>query len=320
MRIALTGATGFVGKALLPLLLEHGHSVAALVRNPSIARFDERVGVVQGGLDSAVALDALTKSADVVLHVAGVVAGVHQQDFFGPNVDGTVALAHAALKNGVKHFVHVSSLAAREPDLNFYSASKAAAEFALQKLSTDMRMTVLRPAAVYGPGDTATLPLLKSLMSPFALIPGSPKARFAMVHVHDVARVLEDAAMQSSTGTFEIDDGSTGHQWPELLRITQTAFGLPRRTVFVPRNVAMTLGFFGDMLAQVRRKPALLGQGQLRQIYHDDWCVSGTRWSLQNAISLQQGLPETIRWYQAQGLLPLGKAADRRPHTIDTTG
>jgi nucleoside-diphosphate-sugar epimerase len=320
MRIALTGATGFVGKALLPLLLEHGHSVVALVRKPSATAFDKRVNVVQGGLENVGALDALTTSADVVLHVAGVVAGVNRQDFFGPNVEGTVALAHAALRNGVKHFAYVSSLAAREPGLNFYGASKAAAEFALQKLSTDMRIIVLRPAAVYGPGDTATLPLLKSLMSPVAIIPGTPTARFAMVHVHDVARVLAEAVIQDRTGSFDIDDGSTGHNWPELVSITQAAFGLPRQAVFIPRNVAMTLGFFGDVLAKVRGRPSLLGQGQLRQIYHDDWCVSGKRWSLQNAISLQQGLPETIRWYQAQGLLPLGKAADRRPHTIDTTG
>lgn len=316
MRIALTGATGFVGKALLPLLLEAGHEVVALVRDPKVI-LGPQVHVVRGGLQNEESLRILTKSADVVLHVAGVVSGVRRQDFYGPNVEGTVALAKAARQNGVARFIYVSSLAAREPTLNFYGESKAAAEIALQDFAKDFKLTILRPSAVYGPGDTATLPLLKNLMSTIGLIPGTATARFGMVHVADIARVLVEVVTSVKTGTFEIDDGSGGHSWPELIDVTRREFGLPKRAVYIPYRIALALGFIGDVLAHVRGKPSLLGQGQLRQIYHPDWCVKNPTWPIQNSISLQQGLPETIRWYQARGLLPLHQAADRRPSSQD---
>lgn len=318
MRIALTGATGFVGKALLPLLLEAGYEVVALVRDPKVD-LDSRVSVVHGGLQDHETLRVLTKSADAVLHVAGVVAGVKRQDFFVPNVEGTISLAKAARENGVARFIYVSSLAVREPGLNYYGESKVAAELALQDFAQDFALTVLRPAAIYGPGDTATLPLLKSLMSATAIIPGTASAQFGMVHVRDVARTLVEAVASKTTGTFEIDDGSGGHSWPELIAVTQSEFNLPNRIVYLPRFIAMTLGFAGDIVAHMRGKPSLLGRGQLRQIYHPDWRVKSSRWPIQNPILLQQGLPETIRWYQAQGLLPLHKAADRRPSSQDQT-
>jgi nucleoside-diphosphate-sugar epimerase len=318
MRIALTGATGFVGKALLPLLSEAGHEVVVLVRKPS-AKLGSSVRIVQGGLQDEDALRKFTTSVDLVVHVAGVVSAVNRQAFFAANVEGTVALVKAARENKVKRFVHVSSLAAREPNLNYYGESKAAAETALQDFAKDFSLAILRPAAVYGPGDTATLPLLKSLLSATAIIPGTTSARFGMVHVRDVARLLVEAASSNAAGTFEVDDGSGGHSWPELIDVTRQAFGLPNRVIYIPRGLAMTLGVGGDVIAQLRGKPSLLGRGQLRQIYHADWRVSGATWPMQNFIPLSQGLPETIRWYQAQGLLPLHGAADRRPSPQDKT-
>jgi nucleoside-diphosphate-sugar epimerase len=320
MRIALTGTTGFVGQALLQLLLDADHNVCALVRKPATSQFDRRVTLVQGDLGDVAALQKLTENVDVVLHVAGVVTGVSRQDFFSANVNGTVALAQAALRNGVKRFVYVSSVAAREPALNYYAESKAAAEAALTEFSTDMRITVLRPSAVYGPGDRATLPLLKSLMTPLAFIPGTAAGRFGMVHVDDVAKVLVEAMHRNSVGMFEIDDGGGGYSWAQIVVITQAAFGVPKRIVYIPRGVAMAFGFVGDTVAKLRGKPSLVNTGQLRQIYHDDWCVQGTQWTDHTFISLNDGLPDTIRWYQTRGLLPLLHGTDRRPSHTDTTG
>lgn len=320
LRIAVTGATGFVGKALMPLLSMAGFEIAALVRNPQMAKLHGSVRVVQGNLQNLEALDALTRGADVVLHVAGAINGVTRGDFFTANVDGTLAVAQAARKNGVKHFILVSSLSAREPRLNFYGESKAAAEFALQGFVDDMKITIIRPSAVYGPGDKATLPLLKALTSSIALIPGTSTARFGMVHVEDVAGVLIKAAHQGVAGLFEIDDGSGGHRWAELVAITQETFGVPRKVFFIPRSFAMALGAAGDAIAKLRGKPSIVGRGQLRQIYHEDWRVAGAAWLHHNFIPLQQGLPDTIRWYQAQGLLPLRRSADRRPTHHDQTG
>ena len=311
LHIAVTGVTGFVGKVVLPMLLAEGHRVSALMRNPVAGSVPKTVRVVKGDLHNVAALAELTMGADVVLHIAGVVSGVTTDNFMQANLTGTSNIAQAAVASGVKRFVHVSSLAAREPGLNAYGASKAAAERALAGVAGNMTITVLRPAAIYGPGDTATLPLLQALMSHNAVIPGSPVARFGMVHVDDVARGLTAAVQDAKTGTFEIDDGAGAHDWPELIEISRQHFGFPKRMYYVPRSLALTLGILGDGVARLRRKPSLVNSGQIRQIYHADWRVKGTRWPLINPVQLKDGLPQTILWYQAQGLLPQRKAPDK---------
>lgn len=318
MRIAVTGATGFVGKALLPRLIAQGHAVRALVRDPALVTLPHGVHVVRGDLANEIALQDLTDGTDVVLHVAGAIAGLTRADYFRANVDGTMNVARAALARKVKQFVFVSSLAAREPHLADYGASKKTAEDELTAFATGMQLTILRPAAVYGPGDTATLPLLKALMSRTAFIPGSAQARFSMVHVDDVARCLVDAAVERREGTFALDDGQGGHSWAELIEITRASFGTPQRHCFIPRGLALAMGTAGDRIGTFRGKPWLVSSGQIKQIYHSDWAVREPRWPLHNPIPLQKGLPNTMRWYQAQGLLPKRVNTHTRPHPEDT--
>jgi nucleoside-diphosphate-sugar epimerase len=248
-----------------------------------------------------------------------VISGVRRSDFMIANLDGTVALAKAAKANGVRRFVYVSSLAAREPSLTAYGESKAAAEQALLAMAGDMEICILCPAAVYGPGDTATLPLLQALLSNTAMIPGSKAAVFAMVHVEDVARALA-VSVNGPTGRFELHDGSTGHSWSELIAITRKHFGTPARAVFIPKVLAMGLGHIGDMIAKSRNQVWFVGSAQIKQIYYPDWRVKGTPWDLRNPIALEDGLPQTIRWYQAQGLLPQRHVADRSGANSGSTG
>jgi nucleoside-diphosphate-sugar epimerase len=309
--IALTGGTGFVGQAVLRKLVASGAAVKMLARTGGAASQMPSVDVIPGNLHDDAALHALTRGCDVVVHLAGLVSAVSTQDFTSVNRDGTVAVAKAAHSNGVKRLVFMSSLAAREPALNGYAASKAAAESALQSFAQDMQILVLRPSAVYGPGDRATLPLLKALLSRVALLPGTDDAVFSMVHVEDLAGAVVDAARGSATGVFGVDDGAAGHSWPELLSITRASFGLPRRAFYLPRRMAMMLGLLGDALGRVTGKPFTINTSQLRQLYHTDWRSVGPCWPLQQARALSEALPDTIAWYQAQGLLPRMGRIDR---------
>jgi nucleoside-diphosphate-sugar epimerase len=303
MRIAMTGATGFVGRWTLARLLEAGHMVTALARNPQNVQSHQACAVIKGDLHDAQALHQLTSRADVVLHIAGAVSAPTRAAFFKTNVEGTKAIAEAAKASGVKRFVFVSSLAAREPDLNDYSASKAAAEDSLRGFAQDFDITILRPSAVYGAGDTATLPLLKALLSPLAILPGHPNLRFSMVHVDDVAQVLVEA-INGPIGTFELDDGEGWHNWSKLIALTQKHFGTPKSYFYIPRPIALAIGEAGSVWGRFRNKPALVNAGQMRQLYHPDWVARGKPWPLKQRIPLGEGLPETIRWYQENGQLP----------------
>jgi nucleoside-diphosphate-sugar epimerase len=309
LRVAVTGATGFVGRSLVPLLQVDGHNLRLLMRNPASKSLVDSIHFVKGDLHDGAALQSLTTGADVILHVAGAVSAPTLADYMRTNVEGTVAVATAAKANGVKRFVYVSSLAAREPALNGYCASKAAAEAALVAFAGDMELCILRPSAVYGPGDTATLPLLQTLMAKRAFIPGSSDARFAMVNVADVARVLAQS-VGGAVGTFAIHDGVASHSWPELISLMQQNFGRPQQVTYIPKALALIAGVAGDGLARLRGKPSLVNSGQIRQVYHGDWSVESAAWPLANPISLQDGLVETIRWYQRYGMLPDVTAPD----------
>jgi nucleoside-diphosphate-sugar epimerase len=314
MRVALTGATGFVGRKTLERLLDAGHEVKALARRPDVLPINDRCVAIKGDLADENALAALVQGADVVLHVAGAVSAPTRADFFRTNVEGSKRVAEAALDAGAKRFVFVSSLAAREPALNDYAASKAEAERVLVGFASRMEITIIRPSAVYGPGDTATLPLLQALLSKVALIPGTRESRFSMVHVDDVAQVLSEA-IAGETGVFELDDGMSAHGWHELVALTQQHFGKPQSQIYIPRDLAMALGNAGTLWGRLRGKSAMVNAGQMKQLYHADWAVRGEPWPLKRRIPLTQGLPDTIRWYQERGMLPLRGAVDRSAQT-----
>jgi nucleoside-diphosphate-sugar epimerase len=310
LRIALTGATGFVGKTLIPKLLAAGHLVRALVRDPSRATLPTNVETIQGSLADQEALKKLVQGCDVVLHVAGAISGLTPDDFMKANFHGTNAIALATKQQGIKRFVYVSSLAATEPELGPYGKSKAIAEQSLKVIFSQDQLLILRPCAIYGPGDTATLPLLQALMSDTAVIPGMRGNRFSMIHVEDLANILAETASGNATGTFELDDTEGGHSWPELIALTQKHFGKPKRSIYIPRGVATLLGHGGDMIASMRRKQSMVNSNQIRQLYHENWTCAEPGWPRSNAIPLKDGLPQTIRWYQAQGLLPMGSSVD----------
>src|SRR5262245_4588377 len=116
MKLAVTGGTGFVGSHLIDAALAAGHEVKALTRRAQEPR--ERVQWISGSLDDRDALKTLVEDADAVIHVAGVITAPDEASFEQGNVTGTLAMLAAATAGGVRRFVHVSSLAAREPKLS----------------------------------------------------------------------------------------------------------------------------------------------------------------------------------------------------------
>lgn len=124
--LAITGATGFVGSAVLDAARAEGHAVRALARRDQPAR--EGVTWVRGDLNDAAALAALVQGADAVIHVAGLTNTPDPAAFESANVTGTANVLAAMRAAGVKRLVFVSSLAARMPGLSLYGASKAKAE------------------------------------------------------------------------------------------------------------------------------------------------------------------------------------------------
>lgn len=305
LKIALTGATGFVGRAVVSALLAKHYQVSALVRDLTKASLPFELRSVQGDLQNGAALDDLTKGADVVIHVAGVTGALTRNDFFVANERGSRAIAEAAARNGVKRFVHISSLAAREPELSIYGASKRAGEAAVETLKAKMSVVILRPPAVYGPGDRGTLPLLRSLTQSFAVIPSSSMSRFSLIYVDDLARIIVEAAGATRTGVVELDDGQRqGHDWRELAHIASVSEQKSVAPIFLPRPVAMSVAAIVEAIGRITGRLPFVSPDKIKQLYFADWVSRGEGWPLKEPIGFAQGLSMTLDWYRKERWLP----------------
>ena len=309
--IAITGATGFAGGQAAAALLRRGHAVRALVRKPAAAKLPVAVTMVAGDLNDSAALDRLLEGADAVVHLAGAIAAVKRHDYFVVNAHGAVAAAEAAIRAKVRRFVHVSSLAARQPELSAYGASKQAGEDAIAKLMAPLNAIIIRPPAVYGPGDRATLPLIKALTQSIAIVPGRPDSRFSLIHVADLARLLADAAISGETGLHEVSDGKAdGYSWSELAAIATAEKGAPVRPVFLPRAMLHAVAIAAEGLSHLTGKPGMVSRDKVAELYHPDWVARAGGLRFAKPIGFAQGLHETLAWYRGAGWLPRTAGAD----------
>ena len=296
LTLALTGVTGFVGAHVLDLALSEGHAVRALTRRHQPPR--QAVTWVEGALDDGAALAELVDGADAVIHVAGVI-NADAAGFEAGNVTGTAAMLAAAEAAGVRRFVHVSSLAAREPALSLYGGSKARSEALVT--SAPLATAIVRPPAVYGPGDRETLELFKMAKRGLVFVP--PAGKLSLLHVDDLARLLLDLAASDVALLVEPDDGRPGG-WThdEFAFALGRAFGRERMMTIAPRASLLKLAARVDRL--VRGKKAKLTPDRADYFCHPDWTVSPGRaapaglW--QPRIDTEQGLAATARWYEAQ--------------------
>ena len=187
MTLAITGGTGFVGRALIECALAQGHEVKALARQPQPPRAG--VAWIAGDLDDGAALHQLVTGAHAVIHVAGRTRAADPAQFEAANVQGTLAVIEAALAAGAGRLVFVSSLAAREPGLSAYGASKARAERLVAATALDW--TIVRPPAVYGPGDRDMFELFRA--AKWGIVPVPAGGRASLIHVDDLAMAVAGA-------------------------------------------------------------------------------------------------------------------------------
>lgn len=294
--LAVTGGTGFVGQHLLRLASEAGYHVRALTRGRTAPL--DGIDWVEGSLDRPETLRALCEGADAVIHIAGLIKG-SKTDFSAVNTGGTAAIVAAAEASGAKRFIHISTLAAREPGLSNYGGSKAAAEEIVRASSLDW--TIIRPPAVYGPGDRETLELFKMAKRGFVALP--PKGRFSLIHVEDLCRLMlacvEDEGSYGKI--FEPDDErEEGWDYRHFARTLGRLFGKRAATLHVPKPIMRSASRLDTLF---RRKKATLTADRVSYFCHPDWVVAqkyrppAHLWQPQTRTPT--GLKETAEWYAA---------------------
>ncbi len=301
--IAVTGATGFVGQALLDRAVKAKIPVHALVRNPQQLRHG--INWITGDLGDADALAQMMQGAEAVIHVAGVVNTPDPAQFEAGNVSGTLAVIEAAVKAGVPRLVFVSSLSAREPDLSAYGASKARAEKLV--MASGLDWTIVRPPAIYGFRDKDMFELFRA--AKWGLVPMPPKhGRASYIHVDDLARLLLALLPGGEAVTGQIlepDDGKpAGWSHREIGRAIGWAMGRRPWVLHLPGR-ALRVAARADKAFRGSR--AKLSADRVGYMLHPDWVVSDEArvpealWMPK--VPTREGLRATAKWYREAGWL-----------------
>lgn len=301
MILAVTGGTGFVGQHLIRIAGERGLTVRALARREQPPQ--PHVTWIEGALDTPDRLAALIAGADAVIHIAGVIKATGRADFAAGNAAGTAAIVEAAQATGVRRFVQVSSLAAREPGLSDYGWSKREGEALVMASALDW--TIVRPPAIYGRGDREMLELFRMAAKGVVLLP--PGGRVSLIEADDLVRLLLALvpAREAIGHIYEPDDGKPGG-WDHrgLARAIGDAVGRRILPLSLPAPL-LRAGAAADAL--LRGRSAKLTPDRVRYFCHPDWVVAADAapppalW--QATTPTRDGLRETAAWYRAEGWL-----------------
>jgi 2-alkyl-3-oxoalkanoate reductase len=305
--VAVTGATGFVGSHIVGQLHRAGWRVRILTRRlPVSPHYDDAaVDAVIGTLEDRSAVAQLVRDVDAVVHAAGKIKARSHAEFFAANATGTRLVVEAAIAAGNRpRFVLISSLAARRPQISDYAASKLAGEAELTRLDGELPWSILRPPAVYGPGDRETLAFFRALKLGLALLPPARDARLSLMHAADLGRAAAatlDSAVESQT--FEIDDGHPhGYSWDEMVGVAARNLDLRPLRLRLPGPLLTAFAHLNAALHLLTGGPAMLTPGKAREFLHRDWTIrdhaltAATNW--QPTIDLDKGFAETIAWYR----------------------
>lgn len=322
MRVAVTGGTGFVGRHLVRALVARGDEVKALVRSRRKAEgLAAGCRLLEGGLEDASAREALVAGAEVVYHVAGLVRAPSLGEFRRVNRELSALVARDAARSGVARFLLVSSLAVTGPaprgvsldegggpgPVTHYGRSKQEGEEAVR--ATSVPLTVVRPPAVYGPGDRAFLTLyrLVARQGVFPLL-GDGRQELSLVFVEDLARALVAAATSPATlgGTYHAAHAEVLTQ-RELGGAIARALGRPARFVRVPGPLLRALLHAAALARRAGVRAGLPAPDKAHELLAPAWRSSSEAlraaagWTAE--VETERGTAATARAYREAGWL-----------------
>jgi dihydroflavonol-4-reductase len=314
--VAVTGATGFIGRHVTADLVKRGIEVRSVVRPGSTHELPDGATIIRVPLDAR-ALGEAFSGGDAVVHLAGVVTALDPMDYAAVNVLGTREVARAAAAAGAR-LVHISSLAAAGPasataprteddppsPCTPYGRSKLEGE-RLVVATPGLRWIILRPGVVYGPGDRAMLPVFKCADRGLLPLVGRLDAAYTFVHVSDLVRAISAAITAPVDGEIMF----VGHPHPvtarEILETVRRSVGRPATIIRIPQAATRAAAAACDLVARGIRRPLPLNRWRYVELSAEGFACRverlRERLGIVAAIGLGEGLAQTAAWYRQQG-------------------
>ena len=328
MTILLTGGTGFLGSHIAEQLAAQGRPVRALVRKSSDTRFLRSlpgVELCEGAVDDAGSVARAALGARFVIHAAGLVKARSPEEFRRVNTEGAAnVIAAARAQDGrVERFVLVSSLAVAGPSngegspvgtdaeprpVTHYGRSKLAAEQAVLAHQNEVKVTILRPPAIYGPRDREILAFFKAIKFGVLPLTGATTNKLSMIYGADCASACIRAldADVPSGSVFYLDDGAV-HTFADMISAAELALG--RRAwlrVPLPKRVMLSAGLASELYGRVSNKAMMLTRDKCKELF-EQWVCDGRaareQLGWEPKVPFAEGIRLTAEWYKGAGWL-----------------
>ena len=249
--IAITGATGFIGRAIVAQARAEGHQVRAIVRDPSAAQWlKEKFGceLVAGNVLDAPTLASAFSKVPSVIHLVGIIRECGTQTFDIVHRQATGNVVAAAQKAGVARFIHMSALGTRPAARSQYHQTKWAAEEIVRQ--SGLAWTIFRPSLVFGPGDQSISQLSKMVrFAPVIPVLGDGRSKIQPISVAAVAQCFVGAITNSSSvgQTYDLC-GPVAFTWNELYDKLLAAQHRHKLKCHLPLPLARVLATLGEWL------------------------------------------------------------------------
>jgi nucleoside-diphosphate-sugar epimerase len=326
MRIAITGASGFLGSHLVTRLSGDGHTLQALVhdadRAKSILPLVARYGA--GEITDDDALDPVMDGCEVAIHLVSNFRKTtgDRESYHRINVQGTEAALAAARRAGVRRFIHCSTIGVhghvRSTPANeespfapgdLYQETKLEAEEACRRAMQmpGMEIVIVRPCSMYGPGDLRMLKMFRMLAKGTFFLLGPCRENFHAVYVDDLtdgfARVIRTPGIGGET--FLIG-GPSYLPLDDYVKVAAAAVGAPPPRLRFPYGPAFALSVVCDAICRPLGVEPPLHPRRVRFFKNNRaFSIDKAKRVLGYApkVELADGMKRTVEWYRSQGLL-----------------
>ena len=322
--VLVTGANGFIGSRLCRLLAASGYAIRIICRESSDLSLLKDIPHSKFIADICQpdSLPVAVKGVDYIIHLAGLIKAKSQADFFRVNQTGTSNLLNAVKNHNLelKRFVLVSSLAAAGPassaprkesdhpqPITTYGRSKLAGETASEAFTELIPLTVIRPPAVYGPGDRAIFTLFDLANKGFKPYMGGGHNQVQMVYVDDLTRAIR-LAMETDRGSGEayFIAESQAHSVREMLDIMAELLGRKAVGIPIPRMPLVVIAWFSEVFFRMIGRIPLFSREKVRELTAD-WAIDVSKarnlLDFETRIDFRTGAKLTIDWYRQEGWL-----------------